>query len=151
MVAALCLLIMWAFIGVESTTLPSEDTINPTKIIARASILGTLPALSVYVIAMFGIMSLAELQNSTSPFADPAQLIMGDTGAMIITIGALFAIGGTLNVCIMIVGTIMLVGARDKIFPTYFSQQNAAGTPRQHCCFPVSWQAYCCSLIPVNY
>jgi APA family basic amino acid/polyamine antiporter len=132
MIAALCLLIMWGFIGVESATLPSEDTINPTKTIARASILGTLTALSVYMIAMFGIMSimsLAELQNSTSPFADAAQLIMGDTGAIIITIGALFAIGGTLNVCIMIAGTIMLAGARDNIFPAYFSQQNAEGTP----------------------
>ena len=132
MVAALCLLIMWGFIGVESATLPSEDTINPTKTIARASILGTLTALSIYVIAMFGIMSimsLPELQNSTSPFSDAAQIIMGDTGAIIITIGALFAIGGTLNVCIMIAGTIMLAGARDNIFPTYFSQQNAEGTP----------------------
>jgi APA family basic amino acid/polyamine antiporter len=125
-------LIMWGFIGVESATLPSEDTINPEKTIARASILGTLTALTVYVIAMFGIMSimsLAELQNSTSPFTDAAQLIMGDTGAIIITIGALFAIGGTLNVCIMIAGTMMLAGARDKIFPPYFSQQSADGTP----------------------
>jgi APA family basic amino acid/polyamine antiporter len=132
MVGALCLLIMWGFIGVESATLPSEDTINPKKTIARASILGTLTALIVYVIAMFGvmsIMSLAELQNSTSPFTDAAQLIMGDTGAIIITIGALFAIGGTLNVCIMIAGTIMLAGARDNIFPAYFSRQNTEGTP----------------------
>jgi APA family basic amino acid/polyamine antiporter len=132
MVGALCLLIMWGFIGVESATLPSEDTINPKKTIARASILGTLTALTVYVIAMFGvmsIMSLAELQNSTSPFTDAAQLIMGDTGAIIITIGALFAIGGTLNVCIMIAGTIMLAGARDNIFPAYFSRQNTEGTP----------------------
>ncbi len=132
MVGALCLLIMWGFIGVESATLPSEDTINPKKTIARASILGTLTALTVYVIAMFGvmsIMSLAELQNSTSPFTDAAQLIMGDTGAIIITIGALFAIGGTLNVCIMIAGTIMLAGARDNIFPAYFSRQSTEGTP----------------------
>ena len=132
MVAALCLLIMWGFIGVESATLPSEDTINPNKTIARASILGTLTALSVYIIAMFGIMSimsLAELQNSSSPFTDAARLIMGDTGAIVITIGALFAIGGTLNVCIMIAGTIMLAGSRDSIFPAYFSQQNTQGTP----------------------
>jgi APA family basic amino acid/polyamine antiporter len=29
----------------------------------------------------------------------------------------------------MIAGTMMLAGARDKIFPTYFSQQSADGTP----------------------
>ena len=132
MVAGLCLLIMFAFIGVESATLPSEDTIDPKKTIPRASILGTLTAAMVYIVAMLGLMSiipLAELQQSTSPFADAAQILIGNSGAIIITIGALFAISGTLNVCIMITGTIMLAGARDGMFPKYFSQQNSQGTP----------------------
>jgi APA family basic amino acid/polyamine antiporter len=132
MVAALCLLIMFSFIGVESATLPSEDTIDPKKTIPRASILGTLTAVIVYMVAMFGLMSiipLAELQQSTSPFADAAQILIGNSGAIIITIGALFAISGTLNVCIMITGTILLAGARDSMFPKYFSQQNVQGTP----------------------
>lgn len=132
MVAGLCLLIMWAFIGVESATLPSEDTIAPKTTIPRASILGTLTAAIVYMVAMFGLMSiipLAELQQSSSPFADAAQILLGNSGAIIITIGALFAISGTLNVCIMIMGTIMLAGARDGMFPKYFSKQNSQGTP----------------------
>ena len=132
MVAGLCLLIMFSFIGVESATLPSEDTIEPEKTIPRASILGTLTAVIVYMVAMFGLMSiipLAELQQSTSPFADAAQILIGNTGAIIITVGALFAISGTLNVCIMITGTIMLAGARDGMFPKSFSQQNSQGTP----------------------
>ncbi|MEW6996385.1 APC family permease [Colwelliaceae bacterium BS250] len=132
MVAGLCLLIMFAFIGVESATLPSEDTIDPKKTIPRASILGTLTAVIVYMVAMLGLMSiipLQELQQSSSPFADAAQILIGNSGAIIITIGALFAISGTLNVCIMITGTIMLAGARDGMFPKYFSQQNAKGTP----------------------
>jgi APA family basic amino acid/polyamine antiporter len=132
MIAALCLLIMFSFIGVESATLPSEDTIDPKKTIPRASILGTLTAVIVYMVAMFGLMSiipLAELQQSTSPFADAAQILIGNSGAIIITIGALFAISGTLNVCIMITGTILLAGARDGMFPKYFSLQNSKGTP----------------------
>ena len=132
MVAGLCLLIMFAFIGVESATLPSEDTIEPKKTIPRASILGTLTAIIVYMLAMYGLMHiipLAELQQSTSPFADAAQIIIGNSGAIIITIGALFAISGTLNVCIMMTGTIMLAGSRDGMFLKYFSEQNSQGTP----------------------
>ena len=132
MVAGLCLLIMFAFIGVESATLPSEDTIDPKKTIPRASILGTLTAAVVYILAMFGLMSiipLTELQQSSSPFTDAAQILIGGSGAIIITVGALFAISGTLNVCIMITGTIMLAGARDGMFPKFFSHQNAQGTP----------------------
>ncbi|GMG87134.1 amino acid permease [Biformimicrobium ophioploci] len=132
MIAGLCLLVMFAFIGVESATLPSEDTIEPEKTIPRASILGTLTAVTVYVIATLGLMSvipLSDLQNSASPFADAAQILVGSSGAMIITIGALFAISGTLNVCIMITGTIMTAGARDGIFPRLFSQKNSRGAP----------------------
>ncbi|MCO4799918.1 MAG: amino acid permease [Colwelliaceae bacterium] len=132
MIAGLCLLIMFSFIGVESATLPSEDTIEPKKTIPRASLLGTLTAVIVYMLAMLGLMSiipLGELQQSSSPFADAAQILIGNSGAIIITIGALFAISGTLNVCIMITGTIMLAGARDGMFPNFFSVQNSKGTP----------------------
>jgi APA family basic amino acid/polyamine antiporter len=132
MISAMCLLIMWAFIGVESATVPAEDIIEPEKNIPRASILGTVTALIVYLVAMFGVMSLlplTDLQQSNSPFSDAARLLMGDYGALIITLGALFAIGGALNVTIMMCGSIMLAGARDNIFPTFFSRQNQQGTP----------------------
>lgn len=132
MISAMCLLIMWAFIGVESATVPAEDIIEPQKTIPRASVLGTLTALAVYMVAMLGVMSLiplADLQISTSPFSDAAQIVLGDFGAIFITLGALFAIGGTLNVTVMMTGSIMLAGARDKHFPAIFSQQNKRGTP----------------------
>lgn len=132
MIAALCLLIMFSFIGVESATLPADDTIDPKKTIPRASILGTFTAVFVYMLAMLGLMSiipLAELQSSTAPFTDAAQVLMGNSGAILITIGALFTISGTLNVCIMMAGTIMLPGAKDGLFPKYFSAKNPKGTP----------------------
>lgn len=132
MISAMCLLIMWAFIGVESATVPAEDIIEPQKTIPRASILGTLTALMVYIVAMLGVMSLipmADLQQSNSPFSDAAQLVMGNYGSLFITLGALFAIGGTLNVIILMTGSIMLAGARDKHYPAMFSQQNQQGTP----------------------
>lgn len=132
MVTAMCLLIMWAFIGVESATLPSEDTIAPEKTIPRASILGTLTATSVYVIATWGLMSvmpLDALRQSSSPFADAAQVLLGPGGEAIVTMGALFAIGGTLNVCLMMSGTIMLAAARDGMFPSILQRQDTQGTP----------------------
>lgn len=131
MLASMCLLIMWAFIGVESATVPSEDTINPEKTIPRASILGTLTATTVYVIATWGIMSvlsLDALKISSSPFSDAAQLLLGNAGETLVTLGALFAIGGTLNVCVMMSGTMMLAGARDNVFPALLARQNSHGT-----------------------
>lgn len=133
MLSSLCLLIMWAFIGVESATLPSEDTLAPEKTIPRASILGTLTATVVYVIATLGLMSvlsLEELSQSSYPFAMAAKQLLGHSGEVLVTFGALFAIGGTLNVCLMMSGTMMLAGARDGAFPSSLQYQNERGTPR---------------------
>lgn len=132
MITSLCLLIMWAFIGVESATLPSEDTINPEKTIPRASILGTLTATGVYIIATWGLMSALELETlraSSSPFADAAQRLLGSGGEAIVTLGALFAIGGTLNVCVLMSGTMLLAAARDGMAPNVLQRQDIQGTP----------------------
>lgn len=134
MIAGICLLITWSFIGVECATLPSDDTIEPHKTIPRASILGTLTALLVYMIAMYGLMSVLpveQLLQSTSPFADAAQLLFGNMGAILVALGAVFAIGGALNVCILISGTIMLAGAKDGLFPVLFQKTSKQGTPQR--------------------
>ena len=134
MIAGICLLITWSFIGVECATLPSEDTVEPEKTIPRASVLGTLTALLVYMVAMFGVMSVVpveQLLNSSSPFADAAQQLFGNMGATLVALGAVFAIGGALNVCILVSGTIMLAGAKDKLFPGLFALTSAQGTPRR--------------------
>jgi basic amino acid/polyamine antiporter, APA family len=132
MIAGICLLIMWSYIGIEAATVPSDDVENPKKTIPRALIAGTLTATAIYMIAMAGVMALispAELQSSTSPFADAAFLIFGNTGALIVGIGALIAIGGALNSMVLLTGIIPLAGARDKMFPSFLKAQNANGTP----------------------
>jgi basic amino acid/polyamine antiporter, APA family len=134
MIAGICLLITWSFIGVESATLPTEDTVEPEKTIPRASILGTLTALLVYMIAMLGVMSVVPVEQlliSTSPFADAAQQLFGNIGSIVVALGAVFAIGGALNVCILVSGTIMLAGAKDKLFPTFFAKTTLQGTPQR--------------------
>lgn len=132
MIASICLLIMWSYIGIEAATIPSDDIENPKKTIPRALLAGTLTATAIYIIAMAGVMALIppmELQNSTSPFSDAALLIFGDTGAIIVGVGALIAIGGALNSMILLSGMIPLAGARDKMFPAIFNKQDRNGTP----------------------
>ena len=132
MIAGICLLIMWSYIGIEAATVPSDDVENPKKTIPRALIAGTLTATVIYMIAMAGVMALippADLQTSTSPFADAALMIFGETGALIVGVGALIAIGGALNSMILLTGIIPLAGARDKMFPAFLKKENAKGTP----------------------
>jgi basic amino acid/polyamine antiporter, APA family len=130
MIASISLLIMWSYIGIEAATIPSDDTIDPKKTIPRALIAGTLTSTVIYMISMAGVMALIspyDLQNSTSPFADAALIIFGNTGAIIVGIGALIAISGALNSMILLTGVIPLAGARDNMFPKFFDSQNSSG------------------------
>ena len=49
--------------------------------------------------------TLPELASSEKPITDAAQLFMGSSGAILITVGAVISIGGTLN-------AVMLIGSR---------------------------------------
>ena len=132
MISGLTLLIMFSFIGIEAATVPSENVENPKKTIPKALILGTLTAASIYIFATAGVMALIDpvtLTNSTSPFADAAEIIFGEVGSMFIGIGALIAIGGALNSNILLTGTVPMAGAYDRVFPALFKGRNEEGTP----------------------
>lgn len=132
MISGITILVMFSFIGVEAATVPAENIENPKKTIPRALILGTLTAAVIYIIATAGVMALIEpgaLINSTSPFADAAQMIFGDVGSIFIGVGALIAIGGALNSNILLTGTVPMAGAYDRVFPAFFKQKNKDGTP----------------------
>lgn len=132
MISGICLLIMWSYIGVEAATVPVNDTENPKKTIPRALIIGVLTTTAVYVVSIAGVMAMIsplDLQRSVSPFSDAAQLIFGQSGALIVTIGALIAIGGALNSMILLSGIVPLAGAEDGVFPAIFKRKDKNGTP----------------------
>ncbi len=75
-------LALWAFIGLESATVPAEEVKDPEKTIPRATILGTLATTLLYVVALVaivGVLSQAALAGSSAPFADAANAMWGGT------------------------------------------------------------------------
>jgi len=132
LISAMALLIMWAFIGVESATIPADSVENPEKTIPRALVLGALSATAVYVVATYGVMLLLpadELVSSTAPFSDAAVTLFGPTGQWIIGIGALIAIAGTLNSLLMFSGQLPRALAEDRLFPAFFAKVSNSGAP----------------------
>jgi APA family basic amino acid/polyamine antiporter len=132
MLSSMALLTMWAFIGVESATIPAEDTINPQRTIPIALVAGTLTATAVYILATYGVQLLIpaeQLAVSTSPFTDAALILFGPVGAWVIGLGALVAIAGALNALILFSGQMTLALAKDGIFPKSFAKLNNHGVP----------------------
>jgi len=132
MVAAMAMLTMWAYVGLEAATVPAEDIVEPGKTIPRAVVVGTLTATVVYILATMGVMALmpaADLAKSASPFTDAAVAVFGAWGAKFIAVGALIAIAGALNSIVLLSGQVPRATALDGLFPRRFEALNRRGAP----------------------
>src|ERR687893_786193 len=118
-------LTLWAFIGLESATVPADDVKDPRRTIPRATLIGTLAATAVYIVstvAIMGIIPTGELARSTSPFADAAGVIFGGGWDKVIAVVALISTAGALNGWILLQGQVPLAAARDGLFPQRFAR-----------------------------
>ncbi len=125
-------LTLWAFLGLETATIPAEHVANPGRTIPRATIAGTLMAAGVYIISTVGVMSLVPpetLATTTAPFADGARALFGSTAANLVAVGAAISCFGALNGWTLIVGQLPLAVARDGLFPKAFTRVSARGLP----------------------
>jgi len=125
-ISSAMLLTLWAFIGLESATVPAEEVKDPERTIPRATIIGTSATTILYLIssiALFGMIATPVLAKSTSPFADGANVIFGGTGGgKFIAVVAMVSIFGVLNGWILLQGRVPLAAAQDGLFPKQFAQ-----------------------------
>ncbi len=125
-------LTLFAFLGVECATIPAESTSKGSSTISRATWIGTLTAIFVYVlgsISIMGVLPPEELQHSTAPFADAARVMFGSAAQYWVAAGAIISTFGALNGWIMMQGQIPLAAARDGVFPEFFSKLNHRESP----------------------
>lgn len=125
-------LTMWSFIGFESATVPADNVINPQKNIPRATIIGTLIAAVVYIFTttcVMGVVPIAELATSTSPFAAAAMQMFGPWAKLLVAGAGAIACFGTLNGWVLMQGQIPLAAAKDNLFPPIFAKLTKTGTP----------------------
>jgi len=129
-VTATAALTLWAFLGMESATIPTDNVKNPRVIIPRATIIGVLITALVYISSQLTIMSIVpneQLQGSVAPFADAARMIWGSWAGDIVAIGAVISCIGALNGWILLQGQVPMTAARDKLFPRIFVDKKNNG------------------------
>jgi len=89
------LILLYAFVGFESAVVPAGEARNPRKDIPRAITITVLTITVIYfLIQMISVSIMPELASSKTPLADVAEILMGTTGAAMLTMGAVFSIGG---------------------------------------------------------
>jgi arginine:agmatine antiporter len=130
--AALAPLTMFAFLGLESATVPAGDVVQPERTIPRSTILGVLIAALLYVLgttAVMGVVPREQLVTSVAPFADAAQIMWGAWAAGVVGIAVMISSLGALNGWTLLMGQVPMAAAQDRLFPPLFGKLSPRGVP----------------------
>jgi len=117
------LILLYAYVGFESAVVPAGEARNPRKDIPRAITLTVLIITVVYfLIQMVSVSVLPELASSNTPLADVAEILMGATGAAMLTMGAVFSIGGNCSASMLSAPRMTYALARLGSLPAWFGE-----------------------------
>ena len=125
-------LTMFAFLGIESATVPAGDVKNPRRTIPTATILGTAIAATLYIfgtLAVMGILGREALAGSASPFADAASIMWGGWAGYVIAAAAMISSVGAINGWTLLMSQVPMAAARHGLLPGIFADLNSRGVP----------------------
>ena len=112
-------LVVWAYSGIESATVPAEEVQAPEKTIRRGTMIGYGVGTFVFLLtalAVSGSMPNAVVAGSARPIALAAEQALGPWVGTIVGLAAIAAALGTLNGWILMSGRIPLSAAEDGLF-----------------------------------
>lgn len=130
--AALAPLTMFAFLGLESATVPAGDVRDPARTIPRSTVLGIAIATTLYVlgtIVVMGVLPRNELVGSIAPFSDAAGRMWGRSGEIAISVAVILSSIGALNGWTLLMGQVPMAAARDDLFPAVFGRLSERHVP----------------------
>lgn len=125
-------LTLFAYIGVESASIPGQAVKDADRTIPRATLIGTGIAAVVYLastVAVFGAVPHDQLAASEAPFADAARIMFGDWAAPAISVVAIISCVGAMEGLILLAGQMPLAAARDRLAPEIFGRLNSRSAP----------------------
>ncbi|HTT13686.1 MAG TPA: amino acid permease [Burkholderiaceae bacterium] len=132
--AALAPLTMFAYLGLESATVPAGDVRDAARTIPRSTILGIAVAAALYVlgtVVVLGVVPREQLLTSLAPFTDAARLMWGGWGAGAVAAAVILSSIGALNGWALLMGQVPMAAAQDRLFPPIFGRVSARGVPAQ--------------------
>ena len=125
-------LTFFAFLGIESATIPADGIKNPKSTIPKATMIGTSLTFLIYVlssIAIIGIMSPSEIVLSNAPYADAMGFVLGESAKSIIAIFAIISGLGCLNGWTLLQIEIPKSLAKKKLLGSIFSDIGSNKVP----------------------
>ena len=130
--AALAPLTMFAYLGLESATVPAGDVRDPDRTIPRSTILGISVAALLYVLGtlvVMGVVPRDQLIGSIAPFQDAATLMWGPWAGYVVSLGVIVSSIGALNGWTLLMAQVPMAAAQDGLFPPLFGRLSPRGVP----------------------
>jgi amino acid transporter len=118
--------VLWAYLGQEIITVPDDEIKNARKTVPKAIIIAVLTVTAIYMlvaVAFLGASRWTNFVGSQSPLSDLFRSVTGSQiGGIIITLGGLISIIGSLNAVILATARISFSMSRDGLFPKVFAK-----------------------------
>lgn len=117
------LIVLYAYVGFEGTVVAAGEGRSPRRDLPRAMINTILITGLIYVLVqLIAISSLPDLATSSTALADVAVVLLGPAGAALLTLGAVFSIGGNLQSTFLSAPRMTYALARDGSLPSWFAK-----------------------------
>jgi APA family basic amino acid/polyamine antiporter len=125
-------LTLWAFLGLESATVPAGKVHEPEKTIPRATLGGTALTGVIYLLACSAVILLLAPEvaaHSAAPFSEVIGRYWGPNAAHVVAAFAMISAIGALNGWIMLQGEMPAAMATGGVFPRALGKLSAKGIP----------------------
>lgn len=117
---------LFAFVGMEAAVVPSNDMASH-RVIARATIIGTLLISLFYIfvtVGLFGFAQASEIKNMISPFQTIGTHLLGFSVSYWVVFCAILTILGSVNGGIVIFAQDAMAAAKNNVLPKIFGDTN---------------------------
>ncbi|MBT8131268.1 MAG: APC family permease [Gammaproteobacteria bacterium] len=114
------LLLIYAYVGFESTTIISGEAKNPTRGLPVALVSTVILIAVLYFLIVLVYISVLPDASSSQTLIDVGRVLAGPAGALAITVAAVFSIGGNLASIMLAVPRLTFALSEQRMLPGWF-------------------------------
>ena len=118
--SAMVLLILFAFIGFESSLVSAGETKNPKTTMPRALMTMMLAITVFYFLIQLAYVSVAPSSGGSAPLVALGEILLGPVGVVLIVLTAVFSVTGNVTSSIISSSRISFTMSREGFLPEWF-------------------------------
>lgn len=116
------LLLAFAYAGFENALLPTGEVQDPQRTVPFALGIGLLLCVAVYALVQFAVVATIGTVSTERPLAAVALLLVGGTGAALVTAAAMISTFGHLSAVLLATPRLTYSLAQQRDFPAIFAR-----------------------------